>query len=1527
MASGQTAILINHDSIYESLYDVLNQRFVMKTDLETGVVKKMLRLALGPRSQLCPVADEFKLIIIVNKYHAYDNLDLPLLNRFEKQVFEPDDVLNQDLKKMEKELSIWCESICKELGFKRVDDIFCGYYDGTIPSLLLSLTNFGRDICDSDEKKDIVIKAAQSALQEMAIPSAILYSTILRRGKSLREGNSSSYFEEEDFLKDHADIFAYLENRIFQLSNSNVAYPLHFIVTKSPLTHFDLTFKSYFDKNKEANHTLQWTIDESNLIIINLNLIASESQLIRTVQDFYNRSNELTSDTLSHVTDKCCANGHKCLIFLCDPLECDPQIITHATFLCTQQRALHISNVNDSNEQNQHSNRESILLIVHLPPGLSHRERSFMLDYRNPWQYAFIDDLRICSDIIGPSLSQLMLQPLHCIISAKLIDINNLIQKSISDALCRCIPPLSIMDSSNDDLLNSESTYMKMLKFLLQEERFKEYFVNCILECFRSVSNDDALPLHVSIATQDRNCAGSMRQAILTAIESLTSQALGHIIRQLDKHFNLSWLYFRLKDFKKENNAAIDFWYSTLMKLLEPAVVASTCPLVAPSDLHQTECKISNFGKFGPLRSQIPFSDRIISFLNNEESRAKLEGVTTSLKDVKRSLQTFLISYLGESLNEQLKNVLGLHPLAYLHDFVALTVHPVSALDFETHMLIIRIVIDAADPLSRGDYSPARVQACYWQHELRIFHVLSLGSAVKKVNQSYHNDCVSAMLSRSSLNCEEVGEEDGKLCELKSIALLDTALSSYVLDILYRDMLDIIQEYEEAEEVVDKESKLSVAVKFTNALVSWSQSARTLESDVKLIISFILNNSFAREDNDMNRLVNQNILVKWWGLRFVSVLIPELCFSKSISVSKKVTILSMAMECKPMSAQSLAAFDSLCSTLFSGLSGLLYSYLKFMSMEYMFLKGSLFEIRYDSFMIQALAEIICRRNCSLAARKHALNVLSNIIEKSYYEKIPTDIEIVCNVLKRSILNEIQLTILCVQRYEDNQKISSDLPHEAVDTSMQGISGILLTLTPASSLEYLSERFPSIIDQICTVRHVLGRLAITISDYLSLDLKLSENNNVMELDFGFVSAQTLKLISDLPDLYIYLLKVLKSLGGEDLLLKFLKWKSCPLIPLHNMCKIEDVEENEIILINPFTELFQNEVYVSAITFIKQLCYDGSMMEGVSSSVGLVRDWMQSIHVKDLPMEQKIALIISVMFHKSLDLEPSVDRMSLANYIVSCLRFKKSFVENDVFKNLIEFILLNESNLRMDEREKNIKLMKHKYDQENQLLIHMALIAIYHPTSWLAVLLRTPSEMKKCLFPSFPFDTLALLMTMNVNESVGWYRCPNGHPYTVGQCTMPMETAICSASGCGAVIGGREHTPSKGNTKFYALDPVAQAGYDLQVTTNPNSYKIDRISVLTTQIIRLIIHSIMHLSIKLFPVNIIDITSLLYPTSSRAKDNVAAEKLSQLRTQDWEAMKNTCKLCDDDLYSGLHFILNKWILSGKNLFSPTLSRFEM
>ena len=44
--------------------------------------------------ELCAVHDAFKVVVVVEAQHAHERLDLPLLNRFEKQLFTPEHALS-----------------------------------------------------------------------------------------------------------------------------------------------------------------------------------------------------------------------------------------------------------------------------------------------------------------------------------------------------------------------------------------------------------------------------------------------------------------------------------------------------------------------------------------------------------------------------------------------------------------------------------------------------------------------------------------------------------------------------------------------------------------------------------------------------------------------------------------------------------------------------------------------------------------------------------------------------------------------------------------------------------------------------------------------------------------------------------------------------------------------------------------------------------------------------------------------------------------------------------------------------------------------------------------------------------------------------------------------------------------------------------------------------------------------------------------------------------------------------------------
>ena len=65
--------------------------------------------------------------------------------------------------------------------------------------------------------------------------------------------------------------------------------------------------------------------------------------------------------------------------------------------------------------------------------------------------------------------------------------------------------------------------------------------------------------------------------------------------------------------------------------------------------------------------------------------------------------------------------------------------------------------------------------------------------------------------------------------------------------------------------------------------------------------------------------------------------------------------------------------------------------------------------------------------------------------------------------------------------------------------------------------------------------------------------------------------------------------------------------------------------------------------------------------------------------------------------------------------------------------------------------------------------------------------------KDLFKNTSFDSQAINLLRTLGTQ--WYKCPNGHLYTVGECGRPMEQSKCPE--CGQVIGGQNHISARNN----------------------------------------------------------------------------------------------------------------------------------
>ena len=167
-------ILRDLESIYGSLYDMLNQNYTVVGG------KRNCRVALGAFSNpMCQVHDGFRCVVLIDQGRV-DFTDPPFLNRFEKQLLRFSDVLNEEQREIIKILKEWVRRISMIPDFKshfHEEDMFIGFCDDTLPSLVLKNSRDpkleGHEIVEECKRDlmmvaspDGVVRSLQSALAQ-----------------------------------------------------------------------------------------------------------------------------------------------------------------------------------------------------------------------------------------------------------------------------------------------------------------------------------------------------------------------------------------------------------------------------------------------------------------------------------------------------------------------------------------------------------------------------------------------------------------------------------------------------------------------------------------------------------------------------------------------------------------------------------------------------------------------------------------------------------------------------------------------------------------------------------------------------------------------------------------------------------------------------------------------------------------------------------------------------------------------------------------------------------------------------------------------------------------------------------------------------------------------------------------------------------------------------------------------------------------------------------------------------------------
>ena len=145
------------------------------------------------------------------------------------------------------------------------------------------------------------------------------------------------------------------------------------------------------------------------------------------------------------------------------------------------------------------------------------------------------------------------------------------------------------------------------------------------------------------------------------------------------------------------------------------------------------------------------------------------------------------------------------------------------------------------------------------------------------------------------------------------------------------------------------------------------------------------------------------------------------------------------------------------------------------------------------------------------------------------------------------------------------------------------------------------------------------------------------------------------------------------------------------------------------------------------------------------------------MKNSGTKNKVSYLVGAIF---TEISPNDDVSLLKIYVENFRSFYHTTPYGQIDESLISSHILNWV-LQVDEyRRQN----KRDYNID-QLITHIGIISVSHLQSLSTALIHDPSIINKIYLPGMPQNELSILA--RAMGHVGWYQCPNGHPYTVGE----------------------------------------------------------------------------------------------------------------------------------------------------------------
>ncbi|XP_064635715.1 E3 ubiquitin-protein ligase RNF213-like isoform X3 [Lineus longissimus] len=411
METGKTVVLLNLESLYESLYDALNQYYVYMGG------ERYVDLGLGTHRVKCRVDARFRLIVVAEKEVVYKEFPIPLINRLEKHVLAMTTMLSEKQIKVTKRIEKWAKDYVTPKFNTPVPqsrrkeivpgDVFCGYHDDTAASVVLQISKE----LDADETSTGWAEKFYNRCKDVLLMCATPESVV--RLKDTRLAAEWKALSEKYFIEQTHDSLSQVVSQL--LKDRTVGEGIF----------LEVTTKSHLFAKNDARILSRRLGIGKNFTLLALQAMDTKQQFSRELRKFFDQQD----------------NDERLMLLQCDSGDRNSNLIACARYQIMEEF---------TKSKNTMRGKAHFVFIVQMPRVMA---GSFIGFQGGRWSSVYIDDLRVSHQ---PAIMKLSEQSIGDLIG------ESVRKGSVGKGIGQCLQQkhaLSFIDDVHDDVLENHETW------------------------------------------------------------------------------------------------------------------------------------------------------------------------------------------------------------------------------------------------------------------------------------------------------------------------------------------------------------------------------------------------------------------------------------------------------------------------------------------------------------------------------------------------------------------------------------------------------------------------------------------------------------------------------------------------------------------------------------------------------------------------------------------------------------------------------------------------------------------------------------------------------------------------------------------------------------------------------------------------------------------------------------------------------------------------------------------------------------